>query len=307
MSEPVVPAVSLARRNLIRGGALAVGAAGAAVAIDALNATTAHAANGDAILAGQANSATASTSLTANGASQPVLKLSNSSGPALHLAPVTGSVGNTAAGDIVSRANGPEVTVDYGQGLETTYLATGFDLPPSTFAFSPVRVMDTRQSAMRDQVYDASSSAWYDSSKRVKAGAWIDVPLDIAADGLDYFGVYLNVTAIGAPSKGNLSVYPAGEDAPSASNLNYPATTSIANLCFVAPTLLNDEVWCVRVKVNVAAVHVILDFSGAVGFFPPAPELVQRGRAAAGRRNVYGPRQANAVRAKIVKGLGLKD
>ncbi len=302
MSEPVVPAFSLARRNLIRGGALAVGAAGASAAIGALNATTAQAANGDAIVAGQTTTATAGTVLTGHMIASAALTLNNTNGAALNLTPTTAGPTMTV-GNVVGRATGPEVVVDYGDGTELTYLATGFDLPPTTLAFAPERVMDTRSAAYRDLVMDASSSSWFDSSKRVKAGAWIDIPLASVQPGLDLSAVFLNVTAISAPSKGNLTVYPSGEDAPTASNLNYPATTSIANMCFVAPAVVGDA-WCVRVKVNVAAVHVILDFSGAVGYFPSGNQEVA-GRAAQARRQKLTAIRGESVGKRLTKGLNL--
>lgn len=300
MSESVEPEANLARRNLIRGGAIALGAAGAAVAVEALSAGKAQAANGDPIAAGVPNTATSKTTLAMNGSGSPTLELTNASGSALKLTPTTAAPGTISPGELISRANGPDVVVDYGDGPELTYLATGFDLPPSTIAFEPFRVMDTRSAAFRAEVVRASTSSWFDSSKRVKAGAWIDVAIAADEPGFDLFAAYLNVTAIGAPARGNLTVYPTGAPTPASSNLNYPATTSIANLCFVAPALYANQ-WCVRVKVNVAATHVILDFSGAVGFFPVSAGAART--SAKVSRAKQSAQRAAEIRGRMVKGL----
>lgn len=287
------PAVPDSRRAL---------AVSAAVAIDALNAGTADAASGDAILGGQANAAMTGTTLNGGNSDTAALILTNSAGAALNMTPTVATLSPTV-GNLIGRAKGPEVVVDYGEGPGITCLATGFDVPPATIAFSPERVMDTRSAAYRDLVMDASSSAWFDSSTRVNAGAWIDVPPPAVQSGLDLSAVFLDVTAIGAPSKGNRSVYPSGDDVPPASNLNYPATTSIANLCFVAPAVVGDA-WCVRVKVNVAAVHVILDFSGAVGSFPSDNQDVA-GRAAQARRQKLTAMRGESGGKRLTKGLNL--
>lgn len=279
-----------------------MGAAGAAVAVNTLNATQAHAANGDAIVAGQSNTATSGTTLNGSNAGQATLALSNSAGAGLRLNPTDATPSSLVTGDLIGRETGPEVVVDYGEGPESTYLATAFDLPPSTIAFSPERVMDTRSASFRNLIVDSSAS-WADSSKRVKAGAWIDIALAMDQPGLELHAAFLNVTAIAAPARGNLVVFPSGDDAPTASNLNYPATTSIANMCFVAPALV-DDVWCVRVKVNVAAAHVILDFSGAVGYFPGSG-AVDAARSVQGRRQKAAARRGDAVRRSLVKGLNL--
>lgn len=305
MSEPVVPESTVARRSLMRGGALVAGAAGAALAIEALGASTAHAATGDPVVAGQNNTASSTTQLSMDGAAQSTLTVRNDNGAALNLAPTTATPSTLHAGDVVGRAMGPDVVVDYGDGPELTYLATGFDIPPTTMAFAPLRVMDTRSASFRNMVVRASSSNPFDSSKRVKAGSWIDVGL--ADDSWDLYATYLNVTTIGASARGNLVVYPSGSSTPSSSNLNYPATTSIANLCFVAPALVSDT-WCVRVKVNVAATHVILDFSGLVGF-PPLEPVAARGKvpATAAARVAARHRRSDDVRKRLARSLKLTD
>ena len=303
MSEHVVSESGLARRNLIRGGAIAVGAAGAAVA---LNAAQARAANGDPVLAGQSVSATTSTFVTMHSTTDSTLVLSNNLGAALNLEPTTAA--NPLAlhpGDLISRSLGPDVVIDQGNGPELTFVATGLDLPPATVAFTPVRVMDTRSATLRDRVVDSSTKTWFDSSKRVKAGAWIDVAIADASE-VDLTGAYLNATAVSAASRGFLTVYPSGESLPNSSNLNFPASTSIANLCFVAPGLV-DDLWCVRVRVNVA-VHVILDFSGAVGYFaPPAAGVAANPGASAKARLTARRQRGDAVRGRITRSLKLPN
>ncbi|MFT3834754.1 MAG: hypothetical protein QM711_15795 [Micropruina sp.] len=302
MSEQVVSESGVARRNLIRGGAIAVGAAGAAVA---LNAAQARAANGDPVLAGQSVNATSATQVSMNSATESVLALHNNQGAALNLEPTTANPLALHPGDLISRSLGPDVVIDQGNGPELTFVATGLDLPPATVAFTPVRVMDTRSATLRDRVVDSSTKTWFDSSKRVKAGAWIDVAIADASE-VDLTGAYLNATAVSAASRGFLTVYPSGESLPNSSNLNFPASTSIANLCFVAPGLV-DDLWCVRVRVNVA-VHVILDFSGAVGYFaPPAAGVAANPGASAKARLTARRQRGDAVRGRITRSLKLPN
>lgn len=261
----------LGRRRLLRGGTLALGAAGATVAMSALNAGQARAADGDALTIGSSNTGQSTTGLTLDSGTEATLQLANPSGASLHLAPTTAVPADFAVGDVINRTDGPAVVVDYGNGAELTYLATAIDVP-MTLAFSPERIMDTRSSTFRAEIVDASSSSWADSSKRVKAGAWIDIavlPVDFAPF-LD--AVYVNLTAVGAANRGSMVAWTPGDPKPAAANLQFPKTYASANLAIVAPAPI-DGLWCIRVQVNTAACHVVADVSGLTGYFPPSPDV----------------------------------
>ena len=293
-----------ARRQLLRGGALAIGAAGAL----GLSSQSARAATGDPIVAGQVTTATTGTGLTANLPARATLTLTNNSGPSLRLPPTTADPTKLNVGDVINRELGPDIVVNRGSGPEMGWLVTDYDLPPGTIAFAPLRVMDTRDASFHSLVVKASTPSWYDSSKRVKSGVWIDVPVAMTEEGLDLHAVYLNLTTTGSSRRGHMTVSPSGQPTPTASNLQYPAGATLANLCFVAPALVGDR-WCVRVKVS-AASHVILDLSGAVGYFPhPSAAAAGTGATAtaSARLSVRGHQRASALRAGIVRGLRLED
>lgn len=62
--------------------------------------------------------------------------------------------GELAVGQVADTATGPFIGVDYGNGPETTYLATALDLQaqPQTVAITPERLADTRNPAQRSGI-----------------------------------------------------------------------------------------------------------------------------------------------------------
>lgn len=301
--ESTLPAdgAALARRNLMRTGALALGAAGAAMAVNTINAGKAHAADGDPLVAGEANTATSGTSLTQNSGSEAALTLSNGSGAALNLAPNGTDPGVLTTGDLIGRPDGPRAVVDYGDGPELTYLATAIDVPYTTYSFTPSRVMDTRRTEWRQNVIDSSTGTWWDSAGRLKSGAWIDVGLADDDGELVLDGAFINLACLDAPVAGWASILPPGSDTPPrTSSINYPVKAAIANFTFSAPAVV-DGVWCVRVYSS-KAVHIFMDLTGVVGYLPPAPAAA-RGAQVINR----GPKARQAARDRFVNNIRSVD
>ncbi|GAA3631255.1 hypothetical protein [Microlunatus ginsengisoli] len=281
----------VARRGVLRGGAIAAGVAAGAV-IAGSRVTRADAAVGDPVTVGGSFTANnQSTTFTMqNGATTPTMRLINQTGPALRLDPVTDDdPGSLAIGNVAGGVQGPWVGVDDGTGSPfTTYLATGVDIAqlPVPVAFTPVRVLDTRNSDGRLGIIDASPSP-FDSAFRLKDGAWIDIAIDTAT-ATDYSveAAFLNVTITGAQSNGFVTVCPPGPR-PVASTINFVKGQSIANGVFVAVGPVGD-LFAVRVYAR-ATTHVVLDLSGLSvnGLSGPAaagPAAVKAKRAAAKSR-----------------------
>ena len=215
MSEPtdeLAPAtipVGIPRRGLLRGGAIAAGVAVGGVAAAALSTPgTAHAADGDPVLAGDANEATATTGIKigdTNGSEDPALSLENDNGPSLYLQPLAADfAGFMGLGQVANTTLGPVIGVNTEVGEATTFLATGVDLAdlPTPVALNrPIRVLDTRTAAGRARVF-ASSPSPYDSAFRLKAGAYLDVEVSPVAGDFALPTVYLNVIAVDADGCG---------------------------------------------------------------------------------------------------------
>jgi hypothetical protein len=75
--------------------------------------------------------------------------------------------------------------------------------------------------------------------------------------------VVLNVTVTQPAEAGFLTVFPGGETAPNASNLNFVAGQDVPNLV-IAKVGANGEVW-IKNGTTVGTTHVIVD---AVGYMP---------------------------------------
>lgn len=277
------------RRGVLRGGAIAAGVAAGAV-IAGATAQTASAANGDAVTVGGSFTGTAATGLTITGSTTvPTLKLTNATGPSLQLAPVaTDPTGNLAIGSIQSGNLGPFIGVSDGTptGSTTTLLATGNDLAEITvpMAFSPVRLLDTRTASGRQNIVDASSGA-FDSTFRLKDGAWIDVYVD-DANSPDYTvsGAYLNLTVTGSLVGGFVTVCPGGSKTrPASSTINFTKGQTIANGAFIAVGQL-DTVFAVRIYAR-ATTHVLLDLTGEALNYLPGPAVASAAAVKAKRSN----------------------
>ncbi len=272
MSEPtdeLAPAtipVGIPRRGLLRGGAIAAGVAVGGVAAAALSTPgTAHAADGDPVLAGDANEATATTGIKigdTNGSEDPALSLENDNGPSLYLQPLAADfAGFMGLGQVANTTLGPVIGVNTEVGEATTFLATGVDLAdlPTPVALNrPIRVLDTRTAAGRARVF-ASSPSPYDSAFRLKAGAYLDVEVSPVAGDFALPTVYLNVIAVAPTGAGYLSVYrPHPSVGPGTQN--FQANQTICAFTMVA-TATAEGRYTVRVWTS-KATHILLDLTG---------------------------------------------
>ena len=143
----------------------------------------------------------------------------------------------------------------------STLAAPASPLGPGFSARRPIRMVDTRQSAI------------------VTAGATLVVPVaGIAGIGDDVSAVAANITAVGPAGPGYLTVWPCGQERPLASSVNYGAGEVSANAVF---TSLGDGALCVY---SSATSHVIVDVTGtfngsAPSYTPVAPTRVVDSRS----------------------------
>lgn len=278
-TEPAESSVN--RRRLLHGGAVLAGAAGAAVVSAVVAPSRAAAADGDPVVAGRGVTATSTTTLARNSTTGATLALQNSQGPSLYLEPLadTAQPRPLQVGQIVNTDVGPYIGVDYGDGPETTYLATGSDLLPVPMAISPFRALATR--AGRAGVVGSSPGA-FDAEGRLNANAWMDVAISYVEDGLQLDSVFVNVVASGPPRTGFLSVYPPGNWA-GTSTLAFVTNQTISNQAFV-PTVLVRGAYAIRVRASTAT-HIIVDVTG-VTVIPSAS-----GAVAAAAKSTASPKQ----------------
>jgi len=284
------------RRFLLRGGAVLAGAAGVTV-IGAALAPTAQAADGQFAVVGQANTADSTTSLTIADGGAAALSLVNTNGPSLQLNSVGQEyLGDLDVGEIVNTDIGPDIGVDYGQGAETDFLATGNDLDglPTPIAIDPERLLDTRRASGRERIVQASSSTAITSEGKLRAGQWIDVAIDTAESDFALSAVFVNAAVIGPAKNGWLIVYPPSDTPPSTSTINFRAGVSLANAAFVAVGIHEGD-YVVRIWTS-QTTHLLFDLSGAV---VGAPNQVAVNKAGGSRR---AQRQAKQI-ARIKKSL----
>jgi hypothetical protein len=285
----------LDRRLLLRGGAVLAGAAGVTVISTALRPSVAQAADGQFAVVGQPNTSHSTSSYTINapdGSELPVMSLANASGPALRLDPVGPNYnGNLAVGEIANTLGGPEVGVQQGLGTQTTWLATGLDLDqiPIAVPIVPERLIDTRIEAGRSGIRTTSPDA-FDSSFRLKAGAWMDVAIIPSSFyGLD--AAYVNVTVVNPVTHGFLTAYPPG-DRPLSSTVNFQEGQNIANGAFILTGLAeeNKDWYVVRIY-STAVIHLVVDLTG----------VTLRGVSGANSNKLGQARQRNAAKANRMK------
>jgi hypothetical protein len=127
-----------------------------------------------------------------------------------------------------------------------------FSRDPGFESLQPARVLDTRPNSPTIDTVSSGGGA-------VAGGRFIDVKVTgrgkVPASGAK--AVVLNVTAIGESDGGFVSVFPAGSEQPTASNINYQAGQPRANLV-VAPVGADGKV---SIYVSSKA-HVIADVQG---------------------------------------------
>lgn len=273
---------ALARRRLFRGGAVLAGSAAVAAVIT----PTASAANGDPVRLGASNTAASPTTVQIGGndtgSTSAALALENGNGPTLQLQALDESWDEPLeVGQIVNRTTGPVIGVDQGSGPENTYLALGTDIQqlPVPYAFAPVRLLDTRNAALRENVLRTSSGA-FASDYRLKAGHWLDLAILPADDIVSVQAVYANLTATASTAAGYLVGYPPGDRPVPASSLNYAKGQTVANSGFFAVDVTDDH-FAFRIYAS-GTTHVILDVTGYTLSQQPGP-LVSTGRRQAAR------------------------
>jgi hypothetical protein len=250
------------RRLLRRAGTVAAGAAGATVA-GGLVASPAQAAVDDPILVGGTHTGGASTTtLSSDSVTKPTLRLENSIGPALSIAPSasassleapTGSVYLDSYGDF-------NVVGDEGgeKFLNPTYSPSwaSMTVPVPT----PIRWMDTRITSGRQHLRPGST---FDSSGRLmptNSDTTPDAILDLSPlfEG-GYGAVQVNLTVTRALNIGWVALWSDG-NFPGHSNINYSSVThALANF---AQTRIGDD-RAIRIKTN-RPVAIIIDILGFV-------------------------------------------
>ena len=168
-----------------------------------------------------------------------------------------------AVGEIANTTEGPLMGVDYGDGVETTYLVTGVDLDARPFPYpvGPVRLMDTRDPMSRSTII-GSSPAPFDSKGQLKTDAYIDIAIAPLTVG-PLSAAFINLTSVKPATGGFLVAYPSGIDGmPGTSTVNFLPNATVSNSAFVALGVL-DGMYAIRVYAARAS-HVIVDLSGVV-------------------------------------------
>ncbi len=277
MTSDINPPSAVDRRNLLRGGAMLAGAAGATVIGAAISTSKAQAADADPLLVGRNNEGASSTVLTISPvATAAPLHLVNEAGPALKLLPIGNDFsGDLQPGDIVSTNSGPLLGVDYGNGPEVDFLATGADLDnvPIPVAIPPQRLLDTRVSSGRTNIVRKSSTSALTTAGKLTAGQWIDVAVDTAEGLFALSAIFANAAVVAPENNGYLTVYPPSSTVPTTSNINYRTGVSLANAAFVALGVYEGN-YVVRIRTS-QNTHLLLDLSGAVASAatPPVTNL----------------------------------
>ncbi len=253
----------LDRRQLLRRSALFAGVAAVGGTAGALAAPgTANAADGDNVVAGATTTSTSQTTLQITGGGTPTLSLKNDNGPSLFLQPLASDFpGQLDLGEVANTELGPLIGVDSELGQTTTYVATGIDLAdlPTPYALpSPVRLLDTRTTAGRAKILRMSTSA-LDSSGRLRAGAWIDVSVEVATGEFQIDAAYTNLTVVGPAAGGYLSLYAPG-NRPATSTLNFVARQVLANGTFVSTGIVLGH-YAVRLYTS-QLTHALIDLTG---------------------------------------------
>jgi hypothetical protein len=141
-----------------------------------------------------------------------------------------------------------DVVVDVaGTFPETTYFGLA----------APERLLDTRAGAQTtDGQMSGTGLMTAGSVVKLRVGGRAGVPQGPMA-------VVLNVTAVDPTEPGFLTVYPAGQERPNASNVNYYTGRTIANT--VVARLGSDDSVCIF---SLASAHVVVDVAGYLPLDP---------------------------------------
>ncbi len=182
---------------------------------------------------------------------------------------ITATSPSQAAGTVNVTVTTSTGTTALSSADQFTYMAPTTPPPPPSgpsagptlsgyIPLSPARICDTRAGNPSGL---SGAEAQCDGNS-LAAG----VPLDVTVAGLvgvpvsGVSGVMLNVTVTGPTSGGYLSVYPAGEPAPLASNLNFTKGETVANAVEVGLSATGQ----VAVITNASSADVVIDVEGYV-------------------------------------------
>ena len=291
----------VSRRRLLRNSAVVAGAAAASAVVAA---PAANAANGQPVLLGAANAATAATAVTVDGTvggPDPALALNNADGPSLYLQPLGGDYNgdNLKLGQVANTEIGPLLGVVTPDGYNTTYLATGIDLADLATPYAlpnPTRLVDLRPKSGIDGVLRSSPDA-FDAQHRLKANAWIDIEIPIDTADFQIPSAYVNVTAVLPEFPGFVAVYPPGPF-PGTSTVNLNPKLTVANSTFVATGQVLGK-YAIRVLAS-QPVWVTVDLTG-VTLMGGGQQAAQAQRTTG--RTVVRSRLRSTLAAKLVERL----
>lgn len=263
------------RRALLTGGAVVAGAVSAGAAL-AATAAPASAATGSAVLQSETNSATANASATeidatSNSAPTPTLILTNAgspaasqASPALRLTPAATGLDEpaaaTAGGDLLATNDGNLWFTHNNPGASPIPATVHTDATSNSFVplTAPYRILDTRNSAGRVHVLNASGNL--DSSGRLLGGHTIYI--DLTSLVLYGDAVTSNLTVINPAAGGWVLVWPGAGTRPNSSSIAFAKGQAIANLtvCGINHTR-PSKTDTIAITASVTA-HVILDVAG---------------------------------------------
>ena len=281
---------AVARRQLLRGGAVLAGAAGITAVSAAVAAPAAHAADGDPLVLGEANEAESSTSLTIGGAdgdAEAALGLTNSDGPSLYLNPLPDDWdGELGPGQIANTTAGPLIGVVQGGNNVTTQLLTEQDVWLPFILRTPVRLLDTRTVAGRQRLLPGTILA---ADGRLPAGRSLTFGIAPVSPEFGIPAVHLNLTVVGPTANGHAVAYP-GPRRPPTSTINFVKGQTVANGAFIGTsiqTAVIPEFGSDPIEVQVMSVYttaaawIVVDGTGAfaTGMVPDEPQAGRRARA----------------------------
>ncbi|HMH92302.1 MAG TPA: hypothetical protein VK586_14605 [Streptosporangiaceae bacterium] len=265
------------RALLMRGGAVAVGAAGA-VAAGVAVAAPAGAAVSDPVLQGEVNNVgtnVAATEITADNAPAtptPTLVLTNTGGdtssteasPNLRLTPAASALvlpsSATVGGDLLAGGDGllwfTHAIPNVGPVAATVHT----DATDNLFAplSAPNRILDTRNSAGRASILDASGNL--NSSGMLIGGKTIHVNLTSLVNFGD--AVTANLTVTQPTGVGFITVWSGAVARPNTSVVDYAANQTISNLTVTGLAEFSSAATdTIAIFANVTT-HLILDVAG---------------------------------------------
>jgi hypothetical protein len=287
---------------------MVAGAAAAGVAVAATS-SPASAATGSAVTQGAVNSVgtdqpATEIDATNNATATPTLILSNSGSPAsgeatppLRITPAASALvspsSSTAGGDIVATGDGNLWFTHAVPGVGTFPAIVHTDANSNSFGAlsAPVRVLDTRTTAGRANILDASGNL--DSAGRLMAGHTIHINLT----SLVAFGdaVTANLTVTGGLGAGFLTMWSGAVALPNASSINYTKGQTIANLSTVGIAPFKTVTDTVAIACTNQNTHVILDVTG---FFVGDLAQINPANLAAAVRSSSATRAQNIMRAR---------